>query len=79
MLCNERAITQELLALEKKFDSWSRLPAAAIESTRAIKKATTARHASSLPPAVAAFEVRDEAALIKRSLQLWLHHIIQYI
>lgn len=69
MLCDERAITQELLALEKKFDSWSRLPAAAIESTRAIKKAST-RHASSMPPAVTAFEVRDESVLIKRCLKL---------
>ena len=47
---------QELSASEKKFESWSRLPAAAVESTRAVKKAT--KHSSSLPPAIAAFEVR---------------------
>lgn len=58
MLHNERILTQELAASEKKFDSWSRLPAATTESARAVKKATSARHTSSLPPAVAAFEVQ---------------------
>jgi hypothetical protein len=55
LLHDERVITQELIASEKKFESWSRLPAAAVESTRAVKKAT--KQSSSLPPAIAAFEV----------------------
>ena len=56
LLHDERVITQELIASEKKFESWSRLPAAAVESTRAVKKAT--KQSSSLPPAIAAFEVK---------------------
>ena len=47
---------QELTASEKKFESWSRLPAAAVESSTAVKKA--GKQSSSLPPAIAAFEVR---------------------
>ena len=56
LLRDERVILQELAASEKKFESWSRLPAAAVESTKAMKKA--AKQSSSLPPAIAAFEVR---------------------
>ncbi|XP_028407038.1 coiled-coil domain-containing protein 112-like [Dendronephthya gigantea] len=54
LLREERVIMQELTASEKKFESWSRLPAAAVESTKAVRKAT--RQSSSMPPAIAAFE-----------------------
>jgi hypothetical protein len=56
LLRDERVIMQELTASEKKFESWSRLPAAAVESSTAVKKA--GKQSSSLPPAIAAFEVR---------------------
>ncbi|CAB4031945.1 Hypothetical predicted protein [Paramuricea clavata] len=54
LLRDERVIMQELTASEKKFESWSRLPAAAVESSTAVKKA--GKQSSSLPPAIAAFE-----------------------
>lgn len=65
LLRDERAITQELTASEKKFESWSCLPAAAVESTKAVRKAT--KQSSSLPPAIAAFEVIGIAVLIATS------------
>ena len=68
LLHEERVIIQELTASEKKFESWSRLPAAAVESTRAVRKA--AKQSSSLPPAIAAFEVRP--TLVQYSIRLYV-------
>lgn len=75
LLRDERVISQEVAASEKKFESWSRLPAAAVESTKAVKKA--AKQSSSLPPAIAAFEVRlnYNLHLIMTILQL---DVVQY-
>lgn len=51
----ERTYQQEVSAMEKKFESWSQLPAPAMVAAE-VKKAASAVTVS-LPPAVAAFEV----------------------
>lgn len=55
LLHEERSYLQEVSAMEKKFDSWSQLPAPATAAADVKKAASTV--AVSLPPAVAAFEV----------------------
>jgi len=56
LLREERACLQEVTAVEKKFESWSQLPAPATAAAD-VKKAAGAVTVS-LPPAVAAFEVQ---------------------
>ena len=66
---------QEVSAMEKKFDSWSQLPAPATAATD-VKRAASAVTVS-LPPAVAAFEVNvslSPTRLIFRGL-LWIHNL----
>ncbi|XP_020914492.1 coiled-coil domain-containing protein 112, partial [Exaiptasia diaphana] len=55
LIHGERTTQQEIKSLEKKFESWSQLPA---PTTAAVtnKKAANAVVATSMPPAVAAFE-----------------------
>ena len=55
LLREERTYLQEVAAMEKKFDSWSQLPAPATAAADVKKAASTVT--VSLPPAVAAFEV----------------------
>ena len=55
LLREERTYLQEVAAMEKKFDSWSQLPASATAAADVKKAASTVT--VSLPPAVAAFEV----------------------
>ena len=55
LMHEERTFLQEVAAMEKKFDSWSQLPAPATAAVD-VKKAAGAITVS-LPPAVAAFEV----------------------
>ena len=55
LLREERTYLQEVSAMEKKFDSWSQLPAPATAAADVKKAASTVT--VSLPPAVAAFEV----------------------
>ena len=55
LMHEERTCLQEVAAMEKKFDSWSQLPAPATAAVD-VKKAAGAITVS-LPPAVAAFEV----------------------
>ena len=57
LLREERTSLQEVTAMEKKFESWSQLPAPATAAAD-VKKAARAVTVS-LPPAVAAFEVLD--------------------
>lgn len=54
LLREERTYLQEVSAMEKKFDSWSQLPAPATAAADVKKAASTVT--VSLPPAVAAFE-----------------------
>lgn len=54
LLREERTYQQEVSAMEKKFESWSQLPAPAMVAAE-VKKAASAVTVS-LPPAVAAFE-----------------------
>ena len=55
LLREECTYLQEVSAMEKKFDSWSQLPAPATAAADVKKAASTVT--VSLPPAVAAFEV----------------------
>ena len=55
LLREERASFQEVTVLEKKFESWSQLPAPATAAADVRKAASVVT--ISLPPAVAAFEV----------------------
>ena len=55
LLREERTYLQEVSTMEKKFESWSQLPAPATAAAD-VKKAAGAVTVS-LPPAVAAFEV----------------------
>lgn len=55
LLREERTSLQEVTAMEKKYESWSQLPAPATAAAD-VKKAAGAVTVS-LPPAVAAFEV----------------------
>lgn len=60
LISGERTTQQEIKSLEKKFDSWSQLPA---PTTAAVtnKKAANSSVPTSMPPAVAAFEVKSNS------------------
>ena len=58
LIRDERIVQQELLALDKKFDSWAHLGAAKIPERKKPAPIMSSRDVTKdLPPEVAAFEV----------------------
>ena len=57
LISGERSTHQEIKSLEKKIESWSQQPAPTTAAAINKKAANAAAMTTSLPPAVAAFEV----------------------